>query len=42
MNIVPQCKDCSVFCFDLADDLVPYKTKSAKTRLENDRHDVDS
>ena len=41
INIVPQCKDWSIFCFDLADDLVPCKTKSAKTRLENDRNDMD-
>ena len=36
INIVPQCKDWSIFCFDLANDLVPCKTKSAKIRLEND------
>ena len=36
INIVPHRKDWSIFCFDLADDLVPFKTKSAKTRLEND------
>ena len=36
INIVPQCKDWSIFCFDLADDLIPCKTKSAKIRLEND------
>ena len=36
INIVPHRKDWSTFCFDLADDLVPFKTKSAKTRLEND------
>ena len=36
INIVPQCKDWSIFCFDLADDLVPCKAKSAKIRLEND------
>ena len=41
INIVPQCKDWSIFCFDLADDLVPCKTKSAKIRLENDRNDMD-
>ena len=34
INIVPQCTDWSIFCFNLADDLVPSKTKSAKTRLE--------
>lgn len=33
---MPYRKDWSIFCFDLADDLVPFKTKSAKTRLEND------
>ena len=36
INIVPQCKDWSIFCFDLADDLVPCKTKSVKTCLKND------
>ena len=37
INIVPQCKDRSIFCFDSADDLLPCKTiKSAKIRLEND------
>ena len=37
INIVSQCKDWSIFCFDLADDLLPCKTiKSAKIRLEND------
>ena len=36
MNIVPYRKDWSIFCFDLTDDLIPFKTKSAKTRLEND------
>ena len=36
INFVPQCKDWSIFCFDLGDDLVPCKTKSSKTRLEND------
>ena len=25
VNIVPHCKDWSIFCFDLADDLVPCK-----------------
>ena len=33
INIVPHCKDWSIFCFDLADDLVPCKIKFAKTRL---------
>ena len=36
INIVPQCKDWSILCFDLADDLVPCKTRSAKIRLQND------
>ena len=36
INIVPHCKDWSIFCFDLANDLVPCKTKSAKIRLETD------
>ena len=33
INIVPHCKDWSIFCFDLADDLVPCKIKFAKTRF---------
>ena len=33
INIVPYCKDWSIFCFDLAEDLVPCKIKFAKTRL---------
>ena len=30
INIAPQRKDWSIFCFDLADDLVPCKTKSVQ------------
>ena len=34
INVVPQCKDWSIFCFDLANDLVPCKTTSAKFALK--------
>ena len=29
INIVPHCKDWSIVCFDLADDLVPCRIKGA-------------
>ena len=32
INIVPHCKEWSIFCFDLADDLVPCKTRDFKIR----------